>query len=173
MKNLLTSFFIVVCAAQAALVPVRSRLTILTRGPAGLRIEGKSAEVSMEDQTSALVFRAPVAAIDTGIGLRNRHLREALEAEKFPLATLRMPRAGLALPAEAPVESSAPAELTLHGQTRPVTVRYRAVRDAGLTQAVASLRLDVRDFGIEPPSYLGVRVAPEVEVQVDMAVELR
>jgi len=29
----------------------------------------------------------PLAPIDTGIGLRNRHLRESLEVDKFPDAT--------------------------------------------------------------------------------------
>src|SRR5215468_11045533 len=117
MQNLLTSLFLIVCAAQTALAPVRSEVTVLARGPAGLRIEGKSAEVSVDDETSALVFRVPIAPIDTGIGLRNRHLREALEAEKYPAAMLRVLREGLAVPRQgAPVENAtAPGELSLHG----------------------------------------------------------
>ncbi|HWE23220.1 MAG TPA: YceI family protein, partial [Myxococcales bacterium] len=124
--------------------------------------------------TSALIFRAPIATVDTGIALRNRHLRESLEADKFPVATLRVARASLTFPSDAASASNgfADAELTLHGQTRPVTVRYRAEREAGRTHVNGSLQLDVRDFGIHVPSYLGMSVRPEVEVAVDVAVEL-
>src|SRR5881394_3719462 len=100
MRNFLTSLFLVLCAAQAGLASLRARggeVTVLARGPAGLRIEGRSAEVSLDDEASTLVFRVPIALIDTGIGLRNRHLREALEADRYPLATLRLPRASPAL----------------------------------------------------------------------------
>jgi polyisoprenoid-binding protein YceI len=180
MKNLLTSVFLIVSAAQAApatLALARSHggaVTIVAHGPAGLRIEGKSAEVSLDDETSALVFKVPVATIDTGIGLRNRHLREALEADKFPVATMRVPRAGLTEPSEArPLyDGSTKAELTLHGRTRPVSVHYRAERDAGLTKVLGSLQFDVRDFDIQLPTYLGVTVHPEVEVEVVLSVEL-
>jgi polyisoprenoid-binding protein YceI len=177
MKNLLTSLFLVVCTALAALAQVRSRsgeLTVLAHGPAGLRIEGRSAEVSAAEETSALVFTARIAAVDTGISLRNRHLRESLESDRFPLATLRVPRAALTFPSEVAPSSngSAEAELTVHGETHPVTVRYRASRDAAVTRVNGSLQFDLRDFGIAVPSYLGMAVAPKVEVEADLEVEL-
>jgi polyisoprenoid-binding protein YceI len=176
MKNLLTTLFLLVSVAQGALALTRNQgeVTVHAHGPAGLRIEGKSAEVSLEEEASALVFRVPLAPIDTGIGLRNRHLREALEAEKFPTASLRVARASLTVPTDAAplFEGTATGELTLHGQVRPVSVRYRAQRVAGITSVQGSLRIDVTEFGVQLPSYLGITVAPEVEVDVDLAVAL-
>ena len=106
-------------------------------------------------------------------GLRNRHLRESLEVDKFPDATLRVMRADLKFPKEgSPVESQVTGELTLHGRSRPVPVHYRAERrPGGPTQIAGSLQLDMRDFQIVPPSYLGVGVSPDVEVDIELTVD--
>jgi polyisoprenoid-binding protein YceI len=136
-----------------------------------LRIEGRSSEISVEEQEAVLTFKVPLAPLATGIDLRDRHLRGYLEAEKFPVASLRVARAGLAVPKEGEaVEGSATGELTLHGQSRPVTVRYRSERTGPLASVQGSMDLDIRDFGIKVPSYLGVQVAPQVEVKVQLSV---
>ncbi len=173
-RNLLTSLLVASSVVEGA--PALQRegdITVLAHGPAGLRIEGKSTAVSLEDQPSALLFKVPLAPIDTGIGLRNRHLRESLEVDKFPDATLRVMRADLKFPKEgSPVESQVTGELTLHGRSRPVPVHYRAERrPGGPTRIAGSLQLDMRDFQIVPPSYLGVAVSPDVEVDVNLTVD--
>jgi polyisoprenoid-binding protein YceI len=176
MKNFLTAAFLVWCTAQSAIALVVSGagdVRVLAHGPAGLRVEGRSAEVSVDDEISALVFRVPIAPIDTGIGLRNRHLREALEVEKFPVATLRVQRDRLVAPGAEASDGLAIGELTLHGRTRPVGIHYRAQRAAALTRVRGSLQIDVRDFGIELPSYAGIGVSPEVEIEVELSLDLK
>jgi polyisoprenoid-binding protein YceI len=167
-RNLLASLLLLSSIAQER----AGNVTVLARGPGGLRIEGKSTEVSLAEEASVLLFKVPLAPIDTGIGLRNRHLREILEVDKFPDATLRVRRAELEFPKErSPVESQVTGELMLHGHSRPVPVHYRAERrDGGLTRIAGSLQLDMREFEIVPPSYLGVAVSPDVEVAIDLTV---
>ena len=166
--NSLTSFFLL------AAVVLTGAVTIVARGPAGLRIEGTSAEVSVDEEASALIFKVPIPPIDTGIALRNRHLREALDVDRFPVALLRVRRADLNVPtAAAPTEGTATGELTLHGQSHPVTVHYRAQHgDDGVTRLHGSLRIDLREFGVKLPSYLGVAVAPEVDIEVELTAIL-
>lgn len=176
-RNVLTGFFLVVSVVgQGAIALSRARessVTVLARGPAGLRIEGKSSEIELAEDASTLTFKVPIVAIGTGIGLRDRHLREALEAEKFPAAILRVSRSELTFPTEHdPAQGTAKGELTLHGQSRLVQVRYRAAMSAaGVTSIQGSVQLDMRDFEIKSPSYLGVTVAPQVEVRVEIAME--
>jgi polyisoprenoid-binding protein YceI len=175
-SNVLTGFFLVVSVVgQGAIALSRageSSVRVLARGPAGLRIEGKSSQIDFEEDASALTFKVPLAPIDTGIGLRNRHLRESLEVDKFPDATLRVKLADLEFPKEgSPVGSQVTGELMLHGHSRPVPVHYRAERrDGGLTRIAGSLQLDMREFEIVPPSYLGIAVSPDVEVAIDLTV---
>jgi len=176
-RNVLTGFFLVVSVVgQGAIALSRageSSVRVLARGPAGLRIEGKSSQIDFEEDASALTFKVPIAPIETGIGLRDRHLRETLEADKFPAAILRVSRSELTFPNEHDAAAgTAQGDLTLHGRSRPVQVRYRAERGAaGVTRVHGSVPLDMRDFEIKPPSYLGVSVTPQVEVTVEMAVE--
>ena len=176
-RSLFTGMFLVVAVLTEAAIalshPRESSLTVLAHGPAGLRIEGKSADVSLEGDASALTFKAPIAPIDTGIGLRDRHLREMLEAEKFPDAILRVPRSELTFPKDRePADGTAKGDLTLHGQSRPVEVHYHAELSAdGMTKVRGSIQLDLRNFGIKSPSYLGVTVAPQVEVDAELAVD--
>lgn len=159
--------------AMAASCPRKGvSVTVLARGPAGLRIEGKGCELSVEEDAAALTFKVPLAPIETGIGLRDRHMRELLEAEKYPVATLRVARSGLTFPrgSEA-AEGTADGELTLHGQSRPVKVRYRAeMGEGGVTQVRGSFQLDLRDFDLQAPSYLGVSVSPGVEIIAELPV---
>src|SRR5712664_1103123 len=176
-RNVVTGFFLVVSVVgQGAIALSRageSSVTVLARGPAGLRIEGKSSQTDFEEDASALTFKVPIAPIETGIGLRDRHLRETLEADKFPAAILRVSRSELTFPNEDDAAAgTAQGDLTLHGRSRPVQVRYRAERGAaGVTRVHGSVQLDMRDFEIKSPSYLGVSVTPQVEVTVEMAVE--
>jgi len=176
-RSLFSGMFLLVAVLTEAAIalshPRESSLTVLAHGPAGLRIEGKSADVLVEEDASALTFKVPIAPIDTGIGLRDRHLREMLEAEKFPDVILRIPLSELTFPKERqPAEGTAKGDLTLRGQSRPVEVHYRAELAAGgVTKVQGALQLDIRDFEIKSPSYLGVTVAPVVEVKVELAMD--
>jgi polyisoprenoid-binding protein YceI len=121
----------------------------------------------------------PLGDLDTGIGLRNQHLRDNyLEVGKGPgfshavLADVRP--TGLA--ADAPVgKGTFTATLRLHGVERPVTGQVE-VRQAGQALRVrASFPVVLEQFGIAKPRYLGVGVREEVTVQVsfDTSMESR
>ena len=152
-----------------------ARVTISARGPAGLAIEGVSTSVTLRTEAETLAFAVPVASIDTGIELRNRHLREMVEVDRFPLATLEVSRAALAFPeAGQTVARAIEGQLTLHGVKRPVSVEYRADGGAaGGSLVSGSFTLDVRDYGMEAPGYLGLKVAPEVRVAVELSLDKR
>jgi hypothetical protein len=172
-RNLFIGLLLVTAfAMQAAVAFSRGSVTVVAHGPAGLRIEGKSSKLALEQDASVLRFTVPIAPIETGIDLRDRHLRELLEAEKFPAAVLRVARSELNFPKDREAaEGTARGELTLHGRSRPVEIRYRAEMVAfGITKIRGSVQLDMRDFEIHAPSYFGVTVAPEVQVELELAV---
>ena len=175
-RRLTRAILLLVVSSQSAFALGRASdasVTVLAHGPAGLRIDGKSRELSVEDDGTTVTFKVPLAPIDTGIGLRNRHMRESLEAERFPVASLRIRRSEIAFPRDgAPTQGTVKGELTLHGQSHPALVRYQASRDGtGKVRVHGSLHLDLRDFAVNRPSYLGVTVAPEVEITVEAVLE--
>ena len=173
MRRILTAVLLVCGLAHAAITsPSGSSVLVSLQATAGLRIEGITRELGISERDGELVFRVPLSGVDTGIGLRNRHLRAALDVAHYPEAELRVPRKALVFPAPGKsAESDAQGTLTLHGVSRPCSVRYRAEQGrSGELRVGATLQIDMQDFGIETPSYLGVHVERAVAVRVDFSV---
>lgn len=112
--------------------------------------------------------------LDTGIGLRNEHLRENyLEVEKgpgFEKATVSaIDVKGFSR--DAPEgKGSFEGLLTLHGVTRTVTGDVD-VRHAGAGLRVkASFPVNLSDYSIRKPRYLGIGVKDIVQIEVAFAV---
>jgi polyisoprenoid-binding protein YceI len=119
-------------------------------------------------------FAVDLRTLDTGIGLRNEHLRENyLEVNKgsgFDTATLaEIDLKGFS--SDAPEgKGSFAGLLTLHGMTKTVTgaVDVRQV-GAGL-RVKASFPIHLSDYSIHKPRYLGIGVQDTVHVEVAFAV---
>jgi polyisoprenoid-binding protein YceI len=112
--------------------------------------------------------------LDTGISLRNDHLREKyLEVDKAPgydkavLSEIDLK----GLKADAPDGKGAfTGSLTLHGVKKTVTGPVE-VRKAGTGLRVkASFPVNLSDYNISEPSYLGVGVKNTVQVEVTFTV---
>lgn len=154
-------------AVQGALsAPSDSRVGFQASGPAGLKIEGSTTDLKVSDDGTNVALDVPLQNLSTGIALRDQHMRDKyLEVTKFPSATLIVARGALKIPAAgAGVELDVPGTLQLHGQSRPVTVHYDAKGDATGCAAHGRFRINMNDFGITVPTYLGVTVKPDVDV---------
>jgi polyisoprenoid-binding protein YceI len=112
-----------------------------------------------------VTIAVPLANLTTGISLRDSHMRDKyLEVPKFPETTLTIARSALKIPNKGEgVQADVPATLTLHGQSRPVTVHYEA-RNDGPVSANGRFHLVMTDYGITVPSYLGVTVKPDIDI---------
>src|SRR5215472_13064147 len=68
------------------------------RGPGGFSVDGKTNQLRVEDDGTTLKVTVPLASLQTGIGLRDRHMREKyLQVDKFPDAVLQVPWASVKL----------------------------------------------------------------------------
>jgi polyisoprenoid-binding protein YceI len=134
-------------------------------GPAGMNIPGETSDMSVADDGATVTITVPLGNLKTGMDLRDKHMKDALEVQSHPNAELRVARAALKFPA-AGAESSGDAKgsLKLHGQTRDVTFKYTAKNDGGVLTVKGNTRIDMKDYGIKPPSYLGVAVKPDVDI---------
>jgi polyisoprenoid-binding protein YceI len=159
--------FSVTVAGHAALSsPTGTQVTFRAAGPAGLSIEGTTPDLKAAEDGGNLVIVVSLANLTTGIGLRDQHMKNRyLEVARYPESTLTIARSALKLPSGGErVEADAPGTLQLHGQTRPVSVHYQATRDGDAFAAAGRFRVDMTEFGVNVPSYLGVTVKPDVDV---------
>jgi polyisoprenoid-binding protein YceI len=159
--------------ARAALsAPTDKHVSFVASGPAGMTIEGSTSDLELADEGDTIVITVALANLTTGIGLRDKHMKEKyLEVPRFPSATLRVARSSLRIPAAGDkVGLDVPSSVTLHGQTKTVTVHYEAKRDGSSLESRGTFRINMGDFGIVVPSYLGVTVKPDVEVSANFRV---
>ena len=116
-------------------------------------------------------LRVALDTLDSGIGLRNRHLRETYlevdRGERFREAVLTELRLAEALPVGArDHETGFSGTLTLHGVERTIEGAAEIRRGGGEVRVEARFPLSLEDFEIAPPRYLGVGVRDSIRVVV-------
>lgn len=135
--------------------------------PGFLRITGENGYVegvAHDDGTHAWgEFKVALADFDTGMGLRNRHMKEKyLEVEKHPHAILKLNkvRHGASFPWEG--------VLTLKGESHPVKGKGEYSGD----KVKAEFTVDISKYpSIGVPSWLGVTMAEEVNVSLEFPLK--
>jgi polyisoprenoid-binding protein YceI len=149
-----------------------AHVTFDASGPAGFKIEGTTPDLSVSEANGNVVISVALANLGTGISLRDHHMREKyLEVAKYPAAVLTVAKSALKVPAAgSQVDADVAGSLALHGQTRPVSVHYTAKSDGTVNSAQGKFHLNMNDFGINVPSYLGVTVKPDIDVSASFRV---
>lgn len=103
--------------------------------------------------------------LDTGIALRNRHLRENyLQTEKFPKAVLTEIEAEqMESQRNGTAKGPSPFKgiLELHGEKKTVNGNYRILEK---NQYSGEFKIDLPDFGIKRPAFMGVKVVDKVTI---------
>jgi polyisoprenoid-binding protein YceI len=138
------------------------------KGPAGFAVEGISHEVKLQDDGTVLRIIVPLAQLKTGIALRDRHMREKyLQVDQYPDAVLEVPWSAVQLPGDGQsAESSGKGKLTLHGQTHDVPIQYAVRRMGTQYQVTGHAAVNVKDFGVDIPSYFGLTLQPDIATTV-------
>jgi hypothetical protein len=167
---LLLAMALVVRDAEAKLkTEGTSEASFRAWGPAGMQIIGRTPDLTVSEEADHVKIDVSLTRLTTGIDLRDHHMRDKyLEVGRFPNAELTIDRKALKLSGDA--SADAPATLKLHGQSRIVTIHYTSHPSGSVFQVYGAVHLDMTDYGIEQPSYLGVKVKPEVDVTVHFDV---
>ena len=113
-----------------------------------------------------------LSTIETGISLRNQHLREkylqVARGRGFDHAVLTDVAVNDAAGPDFEGRSAFTGSLLLHGVQGRVTGTAEVHRSGAGVRVDASFPLTLTDFGIEPPEYLGVGVGNKVMVRVQL-----
>lgn len=135
-----------------------------------LRPGGLSGSLTIEGGTDPVpgavpegYLELPITGLSFGNAMYDKELPKRLEASRYPTVTLRLDEAN----PDGDGTWRASLSLTVHGITRSfqeaVTVSLAA---DGKLMLTGSHRFDVREFGIQPPKILGMKVHPDFEVTV-------
>lgn len=138
-------------------------------GPAGMKIIGTSPDLKAESDGNKVTFRASVKTFNTDepTGLRDKHLRKYLEADKYGEATFVVDADKIKVPEDGKEsEGEAVGKFTLHGVTKDQKFKYKVKRTGSDLHSRGSFRFNIEDHKIEQPCYMGVCVQPNVDVKV-------
>lgn len=116
-----------------------------------------------------------LTTLDTGIDLRNEHLRSRyLETQKgagFDRAILTDVKLGDVDAMTFQGKTVFTATLAVHGVKKPVTGEATVKRQGSSIRVDAAFPVMLPDYGIEKPRHLGIGVKDQVQVKVTLSAE--
>jgi polyisoprenoid-binding protein YceI len=128
-------------------------------------VDSAAREVELHANAKALRVADPQASDKDRAEIQHTMLGpEVLDAERFPEIVFRSTAAQAAGPNAWKVEG----KLTLHGETRPVSVEVRESEG----RYMGTARLKQSDFGIKPVKVAGGTVRVKDEVKIEFAIQL-
>lgn len=129
--------------------------------PGALDIDAKTTDGTITDDGTHVVFIVPVANLQTGIELRDEHMKSKfLFPDKHPNVSLSVPKASLTFPTELGKKTSgtADAQFTAMDVAKPTKVKWEIAKTKTGYKLTGSFAFDISAHGVEVPSYLGVTV---------------
>ena len=128
---------------------------------------------SLFAENSQLHFEVDLADFDSGLGKRDRDMREVLDTDQWPKAVYKGEITELAV-----VDSSVAAfrvetrgTLSLHGVEREIGVPGLVVVQGERSKVEAAFSLKLADYGIEAPSLAAfVKVSQEIDLEVSVSL---
>lgn len=151
------------------------KATFLALGRPGLlKVRGEGASVVgdfvFDGKTVAGEFAVTLNEFDTGIGLRNEHMKENyLQTNQFPKAIVAIHEVNLPnewMPGANLTGVAFKGSMTLKGVTKPIQGKVSVMGSNLKTDAEFSFSLS--DYPIGVPSYMGITVAEQVQVNVSI-----
>jgi polyisoprenoid-binding protein YceI len=104
-------------------------------------------------------------SLDTGIGLRNSHMRDSyLETMKYPTAKFSGKIISIDSVSSSEYRIKASGAFTLHGVSKPFTVVGNLFNYGKLLKLKSTFFIELSDFGIKQPSFLFNTVKEKIKV---------
>jgi polyisoprenoid-binding protein YceI len=145
--------------------------------PSLLKIKGHGSDFSgsvkaVVEGTGAVfdgTLKLKMTTLETGIETRDEHMRDKyLEVGKYPEATLTIKPIKIAdfgTTSSFDRELSFEGKLQLHGIERPVTGKLKVTKAKDQLSVVPQFKLKLSDYKIDVPSFAGITVADDVDVE--------
>jgi len=141
------------------------------------RIEGVSKGVEgkarvLPDGTAQVQVQTKVAEFDSGNENRDAHVKEAVEAVRYPVVVFKGVASGVQLPEKGQkLNLTLKGELTFHGVTRPIEVPLTLERvDEQRLTADSTFSISLTEFKVERPELLLVKVDDKLDLVMSLSL---
>ncbi|MEY4616852.1 MAG: hypothetical protein RJB66_1812 [Pseudomonadota bacterium] len=161
MKYFAKAILLVIWGASLSLDAAPVEISVKLSPAGSFVIKGESVEGSASVQgntVKATSISIPTQSLKTGINLRDKHMLERLESDKYPTVTL--------LTGEGSA-GQGKGTIKIKNIEKPISGTYSIEKD----HISAQFKLNLSDFAIEKIRYLSVGVKDEVEVTVLVPIQ--
>jgi len=122
--------------------------------------------------SSAVYFEVDLNTLDTGIGLRNRHMRENyLETDRYPQTSFKGKIARTTQGTNDTLLVSAEGNMFIHGVERPLVVEAKLIPKGSGYRIVSRFYVKLSDFEIEIPSIMFYKIDENMDIRLDFYIE--
>ncbi len=129
-------------------------------------------EAGSATEGTQLYLEVNLASLDTGLGLRNRHMRDNyLEVRDFPYAFFEATIERIEETAAGLFRVTAQGVLNIHGVEREVSVPCDVSARQDGYRARCTFNLLLSDFDIKIPKLMFLKLANEVRLELDFTVQ--
>ncbi|HEV8245009.1 MAG TPA: YceI family protein [Polyangiaceae bacterium] len=159
-------------AAYAKLQELDADSVVNVEGSAiGMTIPGSTKDFTFADTGDSYKFEVDVHTIDTGLGVRNEHLRKYFPNKK---AILEVPKDAISLPADKETkEGNTTGKFTLNGKSKGKQKFSYHVKRTGSDYHVQGLMtISLQDYGLKLCKF-GDTLCANDEVKVKVKFKLR
>ena len=134
-------------------------------------LDAPTLEESHGGQGTAFYFEVELASLDTGLGLRNRHMRDNyLEVKQYPHATFDGTIPEVSAVEGAGYRITAVGTFTVHGVARELEIPCDVTLEGPGYRVRCAFEVLLSDFDIEIPQIMFLKLANEIRLELDFAV---
>lgn len=124
-------------------------------------------------QGAEFYFELDLGSFDTGIGLRNRHMREDyLETKEFPFSTFKGNITETERISDTEYNVKVSGKLLLHGVTKDITIGAKIYKLSDGFKLKSDFEVKLTDYNIKVPKFMFVRISDEIKLYLDFNVKL-
>jgi len=115
---------------------------------------------------SQLYFEVDLETLDTGIGLRNRHMRENyLETEKFKYTFFEGVFTSIEEVSEKEYNVKVSGSISIHGVVRSISISGTLIKNEKQLTIVTSFEIALTDFEIDVPELMFMKINEIIKIE--------
>lgn len=121
---------------------------------------------------SKVYFEVELNGLDTGIGMRNRHMRENfLETDKFPYAHYAGEIVRVDTAANGAFTISTAGRLFIHGKEQPATLDGLVSPEGDRYRVQSKFEVKLPDYEIKVPTLMFLKISETIELELDITLK--
>lgn len=151
--------------------PIEEVVGVTDRIDGYLLLNGPRLEEGSATEGTQLYLEVDLASLDTGLGLRNRHMRNNyLEVREFPYAIFEAVIERVESASDAGFRVTAQGVVEIHGVRREMRIPCDLSTRGEGYRVRCAFNVLLSDFDIEIPRIMFLKLADEIRIELDFAV---